>query len=141
MDNLKNIHIGNLIKIRVEETFLDSSRICNFFNCDDELIHNMYHSESLDSNIILKWSKLLEYDFFRLYSQHLVFYSSQKSMGYMQIAKIKHSTLPQFKKNIFTREMIEFILELVRTNKKTKSQIINEYRIPKTTLYKWLSKY
>lgn len=142
MDNLKNINIGAYIEKRVKETGIALSRICNFFDCDEETIENMYQCESLDSNSILKWSKLLEYDFFRLYTQHLIFYSPQESMGYNDNKiVVKKSTLPEFRKNIYTKEIITFILEMVQANTKTKAQIIREYNIPKTTLYKWISKY
>ena len=56
-------------------------------------------------------------------------------------SKNAKSALPQFKKNIYTKEMIEFIIEVVESGRKTKSEVISEYRIPKTTLYKWLTKY
>ncbi|MDR6514502.1 hypothetical protein J2780_001070 [Chryseobacterium camelliae] len=36
--------------------------------------------------------------------------------------------------------MISFILEQIQTGKKTPNQVIQEYKIPKTTLYKWISK-
>ncbi|MDH6254125.1 hypothetical protein M2347_003852 [Chryseobacterium sp. H1D6B] len=141
MENLKNIHIGTFIERRVNESEIPASRICNFFKCDEEQLEKMYQRDSLDSNTILKWSKLLEYDFFRLYSQHLIFYSPQESIGYNNTVNSKKSVLPEFKKNIYTKEMINFILELIKTNQKTKTQIISEYNIPKTTLFNWLKKY
>lgn len=140
MHNLKNIHIGSLIKKRVTEYNINISRICNFFNCDELLIDEMYRSDSLDSVHLLKWSKLLEYDFFRIYSQHLILYSPQSSPQ-SNHSKVEKTSLPQFRKNIYTKEIIDFIIELVETKKKTKTQIIKEYKIPKTTLYKWIAKY
>ncbi|MBB6372286.1 hypothetical protein [Chryseobacterium shigense] len=98
----------------------------------------IYQSKSLDAEILLRWSKLLKYDFFRLYSQHLILYAPASEMYHKQNEK---SELPKFRKNIYTKEVIEFILELIENNEKTKQQIITEYRIPKTTLYKWIAKY
>ncbi|UKB77666.1 transposase [Chryseobacterium sp. MEBOG07] len=140
MQNFKIIHIGTIIKKRVAECDISISRICKFFNCEEQFIDEMYNSESLYSTHLLKWSKLLEYDFFRLYSQHLILYSppaSHKSTNY----KIEKTSLPQFRKNIYTKEMIDFIIEMIETKKKTKAEIIREYKIPKTTLYKWFAKY
>ncbi|MEI3791187.1 MULTISPECIES: transposase [unclassified Chryseobacterium] len=140
--SFKNIHIGSLIHSRVKECDIEYSRICNFFNCTEEEIEKVYNQNSLDSDLILKWSKLLEYDFFRLYSQHLILYAPQGNIQYNRILKNNNkSSLPQFRKNIYNREIIDFILELIEKNKKTKNEIIKEYRIPKTTLYKWLAKY
>ena len=73
--NFKNIHIGQLIEKRVAESGTEMSRICNFFNCTDGEILEMYEVPSIDTEILLKWSKILDYDFFRLYTQHLILYA------------------------------------------------------------------
>lgn len=135
--DLKEIYIGQLIRQRVLECDINVKRICNFFKCHEEDIEKMYEKQSLEADVLLKWSKLLEYDFFRLYSQHLIFYSPQASMEYNKGV----TQLPSFRKNIYTKEIIEFILSLVENGEKSKTQVIREYKIPKTTLYKWLSKY
>lgn len=137
MTNFKEIHIGNMIEKRITECRMDLSRICSFMKCSEEEINKMYEAESLDAEVLLRWSKLLEYDFFRIYTQHLILYapaSSEKSTH-------KNTVLPQFRKNIYTREIIDFILELIESGKKTKFQVIEDYRIPKTTLYTWIKKY
>lgn len=133
--NLKKIHIGELIYIRVKEYNVDISRICNFFHCTEKEINEMYKQEDLYTGILLAWSKLLDYDFFRLYTQHLILYSPQGNKDY------KKTTLPKFRKNIYTKEVINYILELIQEGKKTRKEVIDEYRIPKTTLYKWIVKY
>lgn len=136
----KNIHIGKLVQARVNETDFSVERIINFLQCSEEDLEKMYDSASLDSEILLKWSKLLKYDFFRMYSQHLLLYSPPSSVTYND-TKNQKTELPEFRKNIYTVEIIQFILDLLRTNEKSKQQIISEYKIPKTTLYKWLKKY
>ena len=132
----KTIDIGAMILLRVKELGIENDRICNFFNLTIEDIEAMFLQKSLDTELLLKWSKLLEYDFFRIYSQHLIFYAPPSSTQ-KQAAKTE---LPTFRKNIYTKEVIDFIIELVETRAKTKQQIIDEYNIPKTTLYKWLHK-
>ncbi|MBN9313457.1 MAG: transposase [Chryseobacterium sp. 39-10] len=136
--NFKEIHIGQMIEKRVAECGTEMSRLCNFFNCTDGEILEMYEVPSIDTEILLKWSKILDYDFFRLYTQHLILYAPPS-------AKEKHkkqkSTLFQFRKNIYTKEVIDFILEQISSGEMTKNQIMEEYKIPKTTLYKWISKY
>lgn len=136
--NFKEIHIGQMIEKKVTESGTEMSRICNFMKCTEEEILKMYKVPSLDTELLLKWSKILEYDFFRLYSQHLILYAPAS-------AKEKHkkqkSTLPQFRKNIYTKEVIDFILEQILSGKMTKIQVMEEYRIPKTTLYKWINKH
>jgi len=136
--NFKDIHIGSLIQQSVVANNIEISRICNFLKCKEEDINTMYNSKSLESELLLRWSKLLEYDFFRIYTQHLILFSPPASL---KQEKISNSALPQFRKNIYTKEVIDFILEQLNNNEKTKSQIIEEYRIPKTTLHKWIEKY
>jgi hypothetical protein len=37
--------------------------------------------------------------------------------------------------------MIDFILDEINTGEKTPQQVMEDYKIPKTTLYKWIIKY
>ncbi len=141
MNNLKEIHIGELIHKRVKECNVEIIRITNYFKCDENEINKMYQSKSLDSIFILKWSKLLNYDFFRIYSQHIILYAPQNGVGYKIQPDNGNTQLPQFRKNIYTKEIIDFLLKKIEKGEKTRLQIIEEYRIPKTTLYKWLKKY
>ncbi|WP_241486032.1 helix-turn-helix domain-containing protein [Chryseobacterium angstadtii] len=127
--------MGSLIKRRMEESGIQTGRICSFFKQTEAEIQQVYTSKSLDTDLLLKWCKLLEYDFFRIYSQHLILYSPPTKQ--IQTG----TTLPQFRKNIYTKEIIDYILDLIQTGEKTKKQVMEEYKIPKTTLYKWLSKY
>jgi len=137
--NFKNIHIGILINQAVTESGIEMSRICNFFKCKEKEVTEMYQAKSLDTEILLKWSKLLEYDFFRIYTQHLILYAPPVKQE--ENENNKKSSLPQFRKNIYTKEIIDFILEQISNGKMTKNEVIERYRIPKTTLYKWISKY
>lgn len=139
-NHFKNIHLGSLIKERAEELQIQTSRICNFLHCTEKDMKEMFLSKSLDSEIILRWSKLLEYDFFRLYSQHLILYAPQAAAGKAD-SPAKATILPQFRKNIYSKEVIDYVLEIIASGAKTKTQVIEEYNIPKTTLYKWISKY
>ncbi|OCA76842.1 transposase [Chryseobacterium contaminans] len=138
--NLKEIHIGKLIQTRVDEKEMEAVRLCSYFKCTEDELKKIYQSEDISAALLLKWSKLLEYDFFRLYSQHLIFYSPPAIKNFQKDSDQKTS-LPQFRKNIYTSEMIGFILEMISSGTKTKKQVITEYRIPKTTLYKWIEKY
>lgn len=137
--NFKDIHIGFFLKQRASECDIQITRICSFLDCDDQEVRKMFQSRNLDSGLLLKWSKLLKYDFFRIYSQHLILYSPPSSADFNFSSK--ETSLPKFRKNIYTKEIIEFMLELIKNGSKTKQQIIKEYNIPKTTLYIWIKKY
>ena len=141
MLNFKHIHIGQMIKERIAESEMETLRICNFFNCTEDEVIEMYQQENLPTDILLKWSKLLQYDFFRMYTQHLILYAPPSANEKRSKKEDKKQTVPQFRKNIYTKEVIDFIIEQIDTEKMTKKQIIERYNIPKTTLYKWISKY
>lgn len=140
MINLKEISIGELIKLKVEESGITMQRICKFLKCSEDEIWTMYNKKSIDCELLMRWSRLLKYDFFRLYSQHLILFSpAQKNSGNKD--KASESKLPNFRKNIYTKEIIDFILDLILSGEKTNLEINRKYEIPTTTLYKWLSKY
>ena len=123
--------------------YFNSSESVNYDRGVDLRIENeiaeMYKAKSLDTALLLRWCKLLEYDFFRIYTQHIILYAP--SGNYNTILNENVSRLPKFKKNIYTREVIDFILERIVKGEMTRLQVINEYKIPKTTLYKWIEKY
>lgn len=137
----KKINIGHLIREEIKAKKIESGRICKFMNCTEKEIEEMYEATDLPTNILLKWCKLLEYDFFRIYSQHLILFSAPKQKLSTTESKESQSSLPNYRKNLYTKEIINFVLELIRTGKKTKAQIIEEYKIPKNTLLKWIEKY
>ena len=75
--NYKDFHIGNLIELLVAERGIDLPRICNFLKCNETDVLEMYQSKSINTDNLLRWSKLLQYDFFRLYTQHLILFSAK----------------------------------------------------------------
>lgn len=139
--DFKNIHMGSLIEQKIRENKTEISRICNFMASTEDEISKMLSSKNLNSDVLLKWCKLLEYDFFRIYSQHLILYAPVAASSSDKSNTAPKSALPAFRKNIYTSEMISFILEQINCGQLTKSTAIEKYRIPKTTLYKWINKY
>jgi len=138
--NFKDIHIGQLIEQCFSENKLEISRASTFFKCTEEEVRKMFLDKSLETEVLLRWSKLLEYDFFRVYSQHLILYAPVAAVEENKREKTK-TKLPQFRKNIYTQEVIDFILDQIRSKEMTKKEVMERYRIPKTTLYKWIEKY
>ena len=140
--NFKHIHIGNLLKERVEECNIELERAATFIGVTEKEIEEMYLEESLEVDILLRWSKLLEYDFFRLFTQHLILYSPQDRKARKRLKTInENSSLPKFKKNIYTKEVIEYLIELVESGEKTYKDLQAEYNIPITTILRWGNKY
>ncbi|HLW42142.1 MAG TPA: hypothetical protein VKY82_07210 [Flavobacterium sp.] len=137
----KDIHIGSLIYQLVQEQEIEEERIANFLKVTDNEIEQMYGLKNMDTEMLLRWCKLLEYDFFRIYSQHLLWYAPVSGQKELPLIKAQESKLPQFRKNIYTGELIKFIVELVQSGKKNPNEVIEEYRIPRNTLYRWLKKH
>lgn len=142
--DVKAIHIGKLIKVLWKQQGISLERVCKFLQCTEEEIKWMLEQKSMDTDKLLRWSKLLEYDFFRIYSQHLILFApkaANKAESKQKPEKNDDQTTPLFRKNIYTREIINHLLELIKTGQKTRHQVITEYKIPKTTLYRWIQKY
>ncbi|MCB9201844.1 MAG: transposase [Flavobacteriales bacterium] len=137
--NLKKIHIGEIIKTKVEELEISMKRICNFFDVEEEEIQKMYSSASIDTQHLIKWSRLLEFNFFRIYSAHLIMHYRINNSKISN--KDSKNTTLTFKKNIYTQEIKDFLLGLIREKKMTHNEIIKEYGIPKTTIHRWMKKY
>jgi Helix-turn-helix domain of resolvase len=135
---IKDIHIGSMLLRAVNERMISEERICKFLACKSSDLPEMYATTGMNTELLLRWSKLLEYDFFRIYSQHLIFYSPPIK-AIISNANT-YNSLPKFRKNIYTNEVIDFFLELIATGEKTIAQILSEYGVPKSTLYRWLNK-
>ncbi|WP_370900466.1 transposase [Chryseobacterium gossypii] len=133
----KEIHIGQFIRERVAEQGITMERICNFLKKDEKFVEKVYNSRSIDTDLLLRWSKLLEYDFFRLYSSHLILYSPPSAVN--KTAQ-KSEKIPYFRKNIYTQEIKDFIIKRIRSGEMTQNDVIKEYSIPKSTLHRWLQK-
>ncbi|MFV0175012.1 transposase [Empedobacter falsenii] len=132
---MKNIHIGSLIKKRVNELDIDTSRIIAFFKTyTEEEIKAQFKSKSILTDDLLKWSKLLEYDFFRIYSQHIILFSPLPKNS-SKTTSSTSSVLPSFRKSVYTKEIIDFVLDLYTTENKKIQEISNEYNIPKNTIH------
>ena len=128
MEDFKNIHLGEFIKRRIEESAVEMGRITAFMNSTEGEIKEMLSSPSLDTEIVLRWSKLLRYDFFRLYSQHIMLYAPAGAIETVMKEKADKDSMPHFRKNIYTPEIIQFILELIETGQKTKVGMLASYR-------------
>ena len=137
---MKEIHIGYLIKKRVEELNIDIKRIISFFKIYSEKdILNQYASSSIQTDDLLKWSKLLEYDFFRIYTQHIILYAPVGKVD--STLSPKSTSLPNYRKNVYTKEIIDYVLDLYTKENKKIQEISDEYNIPKNTIHNWIKKY
>jgi hypothetical protein len=66
-----------MIQQRMKECNVSVERAAKFLKVTEEEVEKVYDKKSVNSSQLLSWSKLLKYDFFRIYSQHLILYAPQ----------------------------------------------------------------
>ncbi|WP_404986224.1 transposase [Chryseobacterium sp. M5] len=131
----KNVHIGNAIKIRVNELDI---KLCDIIKeIPYSNLEELYQEKDLDAELLLTLSKLLNFDFFRIYTQHLILYSP----SHAKATNKPNTYQPLYNRNLYTKEIIDFILELHSKGVKSNVQIQEDYNIPRSTLQKWITKY
>lgn len=138
--NFKDIHIGKTIKQIVKLKNIEEARICAYMKCDTETLKQMYRQKSIDTKLLLKWCKLLQYNFFRLYVAHLQLYKPVAANTKINIPSNDNSKTYEFKKNIYSPEIKDYIIQQILKKELTVSEIIDKYQIPKVTVYRWLRK-
>jgi len=135
--DIKNIHIGSHIKKIAQIKELSITRACIFLKCSHKDILNMYEKDTLETKLLLRWSKLLEYNFFMLYHSHLQIFSPKAASTKLLSAKEKDREQYEFRKNIYSEEIILWLLEKIEHGELTTQEIIKKYNIPRTTIYRW----
>jgi hypothetical protein len=137
---VREIHIGNIINYVIDEKGLSINELRSRIGVSTRMINQMLSSASIDTQSLLKWSKVLKYDFFRLYSSHLMLHHGISNTLTKKTENIEVEGI-HIRKNVYTKELIQFIVNKVRNKEMTTRQVISQYGIPKTTFYKWLQKY
>lgn len=141
MLDYKHIHIGGHIKKIAEIRNISIARMCLSFECSYNDIQKMYNQVTLDSGILLKWCKLLDYNFFMIYHSHLQLYAPKASVTKLNVKKrSKHNEDYVFRKNLYSPEIIGWILDKLQKNELSISEVISTYNIPRTTIYRWKKK-
>jgi hypothetical protein len=137
---VRNIHIGEIISKIIIEKKINMNELKARMGMSTSTINKMLISKSLDASVMLKWSKVLRYDFFRLYSSHLMLHHG---ISNALTKKTKDANIQgiHIRKNVYTKDIINFLVHKVGSNEMTPMEVINQYAIPKTTFYKWLQKY
>lgn len=137
---VRDIHIGSIISIVITEKNLTLNEVRIKMGSSTRAINNMLNASAIDTIALLKWSKVLKYDFFRLYSSHLMLHHGISNTISKKTDNVEIEGI-HIRKNVYTKELIQFVVNKVRNKKMSTRQVINEYGIPKTTFYKWLQKF
>lgn len=71
MQTNKDIHIGEKIKQVMKVQGRKASWLADQLGCERGNIYDIYKRQYIDTNLLMKISRLLSYDFFSLYSNIL----------------------------------------------------------------------
>ena len=82
------IHIGQLIRKRVEETGMSKSEFARRVNTTSQNIYGIFKRKSLDTELLTKISSVLKYDFFQHYSHEPLLAEDHKRASYKTRAKL-----------------------------------------------------
>ena len=134
--NFKKIHIGKQIEELVKVKGINKNRIENFFKIPYENIVTHFEQEHISTELLLKWCKLLKFDFFRYYSSHLMIYHGISALQQKSSRPIETGLI--IRKNIYTPEIKQFILNKINNNEMDIANVIEKYGVAKTTIYRWL---
>jgi transposase-like protein len=52
-----------------------------------------------------------------------------------------NKTVGEFRKNVYSKEIRDFVIAQIKTGIITKHEAIAKYNLPKTTVYNWMRKY
>jgi len=65
------LHIGNLIKEELERQERTVSWFARKLCCDRSNVYKLFKRSTIDTELLLRVSKILNYDFFELYKKEL----------------------------------------------------------------------
>lgn len=65
------IHIGNCIRKKLEEQGKTTVWLARELGCHRTNIYKIYDKMTIDTGVLLRISKILDYDFFSLYSEEM----------------------------------------------------------------------
>ena len=138
----KNIHIGSHIRSVSVHRGMTLSRASSYFGCGAQSILDVYSSGSIDSALLLRWCKLLDYNFFMFYHSHLQLYSPSSSLARLESVKGESSLEGySFRKNLYSPDIINWLMIKIDSGELSISEVMSRYKIPKTTIYRWRKKY
>lgn len=140
--NYKKIDIGKHIEKVAELRGVSLLRACKFFKCNKGDILDMYTKHSLDCELLLKWSKLLDYNFFMFYHTHLQFYKpSAVSANLKGVQLTENDKSYVFRKNLYSVDVVNWLMNKLDNGELTPKEIMLKYNIPRTTLYRWIRRH
>lgn len=69
MTKTEKIHIGQCIKSRLEMQGQTTVWLAQQLGCHRSNLYKLYDKHTIDTGVLLRISKIMDYDFFQLYSK------------------------------------------------------------------------
>ncbi|MDR2292092.1 MAG: XRE family transcriptional regulator [Prevotellaceae bacterium] len=70
------VHIGNIIRQKVNESSLTVTEFARLINKTRENVYDIYKRPSIDTALLLQISKILDYNFFKHFKEKEKFYEN-----------------------------------------------------------------
>ena len=102
MKSLQDIHIGSIIKEKVEEQKLSVSEFARKISCDRTNVYYIYECKTIDTELLITISKVLNYDFY-----NKVYFDKDTNLFEKKVIPIKVD-----KETLKDCNNIEFIIEI-----------------------------
>jgi len=64
-------HIGELIKAQLREQGLTNNWLARQLSCNIRTVAKIFHKQTIDTQQLMRISKALNFDFFKIYSDNL----------------------------------------------------------------------
>ena len=61
---MNNIHIGDIIKQQIAKKSITIKEFAEMINCERTTVYNIFERKSIDSELLLKISEALNFDFY-----------------------------------------------------------------------------
>ena len=61
---MKNVHIGSIIEQKVKENSMSIKEFAERINCERSNVYHIFKQKSIDSELLIRISETLNYDFF-----------------------------------------------------------------------------
>jgi len=61
---MNNIHIGSIIKQKLEESSMSMKEFAGRIKCERTTVYNIFERKSIDSELLLRISQALNFDFY-----------------------------------------------------------------------------
>ena len=70
-DKENKVSIGGLIKEQFEKSKLSIEEFANLIACKRDNVYDIFRRERIDTDLLLKISRILKFDFFKTYSEQI----------------------------------------------------------------------